>query len=181
MTGPMACCPVIDTSSSAETPAWAATVTAVAAVAAEWCPDAPTVAALAAGALPRAKAAARPAIAAGAAAMGSRRRTEVLAELAELAWAPKGLLPAKVALTRKAACTVHLVLHECRQPSERLTSRDRKRIIVDSPKIGQKSFHYVEFAAQRSRDWQGPTPVALLSTHYSRCAQPFGAGRAAAA
>jgi hypothetical protein len=39
-----------------------------------------------------------------------------------------------------------LAAHECRQPSERLTSRDRKRISVDSPKIGQKSFFYVKFA-----------------------------------
>jgi hypothetical protein len=57
--------------------------------------------------LAKATAAARPAIAAGAAANGSRRLIVVLDELAELSELPKGLLPAKVALTRKAAYTVH--------------------------------------------------------------------------
>ena len=32
------------------------------------------------------------------------------------------------------------------RPSERLTSRERKRISVDSPRIGQKSFFYVKSA-----------------------------------
>jgi hypothetical protein len=58
----------------------------------------------AAGELPKANAAATPAIATGAAAIGNTRLTVLLVELPVL---PKGLLPAKVALTRKAACTVH--------------------------------------------------------------------------
>jgi len=77
----------------------------VAAVGAGWCADASATAEAPPGELPRAKAAAaRPANAAGAAANGSMR---LIGELAEFAGLPKGLLPAQVALTRKAACTVH--------------------------------------------------------------------------
>jgi len=58
----------------------------------------------AADVFPMVNAAARPATAAGTAAYGSRRLT---GELAELSVRPKWVLPAKVALTRKAACRVH--------------------------------------------------------------------------
>src|ERR1700733_7086576 len=57
---------------------------------------------------PMVNAAARPATAAGTAAYGSRRLT---GELAELSVRPKRVLPAKVALTRKAACKVHWEMH----------------------------------------------------------------------
>ena len=101
MTGPpTAGCPVTDASSSAETPAWG---DGGAGGGRRAVPDASTVAAAAAGALPRAKAAARPAIAAGAAAMVAGAEQGYL----NLRGQPKGLLPAKVALTRKAAWTVH--------------------------------------------------------------------------
>ena len=52
---------------------------------------------------------------AGAAAPGSRRVKRVRADLLGL---PKGFLPAKVALTRKAAHTVHTEHTRCGQPSE---------------------------------------------------------------
>jgi hypothetical protein len=52
---------------------------------------------------------------AGAAAPGSRRVKRVCADLLGL---PKGFLPAKVALTRKAAHTVHTERTTCGQPSE---------------------------------------------------------------
>src|SRR5215469_15707385 len=70
-----------------------------AAAADEWCTGV-SVAAWAAGALARATAAARPASAG--AATPSRRMLRVRADSA---WQPKRLLPEKVALTRKAACT----------------------------------------------------------------------------
>ena len=76
----------------------------LAAVAAGWMPAAAAAAGAAAGVLPKANAAATPAIAVGAAAIGSMRLTVLLVELPVL---PKGLLPAEFALTRKAACTVY--------------------------------------------------------------------------
>jgi hypothetical protein len=83
----------------------AAPTLGLAAVAAGWMPAAAAAAAgAAAGVLPKANAAATPAIAVGAAAIGSRRLTVLLVELPVL---PKGLLPAEFALTGKAACTVH--------------------------------------------------------------------------
>ena len=57
---------------------------------------------------PMVNAAARPATAAGTAAIGSRRLT---VELGVLSVRPKRVLPAKVALTRKAACRVHWEMH----------------------------------------------------------------------
>src|SRR6185312_13953396 len=98
MGSPVAVCLVIATGCAAE--AWVCG----SAVVAEWCSAMSAVAAGADGPLPRANAAARPAMAAGAAAIGSRRLTVVLVELDE---PPKGLPPAKIALTGKAAPAVH--------------------------------------------------------------------------
>ena len=87
---------------ASDTSGWVAVrASGVTAVAVGWFRAASATAWEAAGELPRVNAAAIPARAAGAAAYGSRRLMEVLAEL------PKGLPPAKFALTRKAACTVH--------------------------------------------------------------------------
>lgn len=76
----------------------------MAALAAGWLPVPVAAAGAAAGVLPKAKAAATPAIAVGAAANGSRRLTVLLVELPVLA---KGLLPAEFALTGKTARTMH--------------------------------------------------------------------------
>jgi hypothetical protein len=57
---------------------------------------------------PMVNATARPATAAGTAAIGRRRLT---VELVVLSVLPKRALPVKVALTRKAACRVHWVVH----------------------------------------------------------------------
>ena len=120
LTGRAACLAarwVTDTSRAAVTPGCP-----VAGVAAEWRAGA-CAAALAAGALAMANAAARPA-SAGAARIGSRRRVRVRTEFREQ---PKGHLPEMVALIGKvpARCAGGA---KCGHPSERLTSRKRKRI-----------------------------------------------------
>src|SRR5579864_4286365 len=94
---------------------------------------------------PMVNATARPAAAAGTAANGSRRLT---GELAELSVRPKRVLPAKVALTGKAACGGALVMRGRGRPSERVTSQEHKCISVNISVIGQNFLCYVPYAAK---------------------------------